>query len=90
MSDQDRDDTATKLTPPLPDFQLESELARELGCHERTLARPRKLGKFDFMFWAGRVWDHRPGVNEYLRSRVIRRNPPRNLRRRRSENRDSP
>jgi hypothetical protein len=66
----------------LDDYPLERELAVELGdIHQRTLSRARKEGKARFFYWGGMVRIHRGDVQEYMKSRIQRRNPPRRARR---------
>lgn len=68
------------ILSPLPGFDAEEVLAREKGVNPATLARPRKRGLIEYIYWGGRVFDKREGphsVDAYIRSKIKRRNPPR-------------
>ena len=69
-----------KVIPsPLPGFDAEEVIARDIGCNPVTLARARKRGEFEYIDFAGRIFDKREGphsVDAYLRSQIKRRNPP--------------
>lgn len=71
------DDVKSKISSPLPGYSPEEELAAELGVNQATLARARKQGHFEFLYWAGRVHDNREQVFQHIRSRIKRRNSPR-------------
>jgi|SRR6059058_5535039 hypothetical protein len=76
---------SNKIPSPLPDFEFEPEIATDLGVCKETLARARKDGKFQFIEWAGRIFDKRRGsrsIETWLHSKVTSRNPPRASRRR--------
>src|SRR5262245_8770238 len=78
--------SAARIISPLPDFGAEVDLARDFGCNPATLARARKRGCFDYLEWGGRIFVKRVGprsVDAFLRSKITRRNPPRDSRRRR-------
>jgi hypothetical protein len=76
---------STKVIPsPLPGFDLETDLASEKGCNKVTLARARKLGLIEYIEWCGRIFDNRDSVDDFIRAKVKRRNPPRTARRRSS------
>jgi predicted site-specific integrase-resolvase len=60
---------------------LQREWAARKGVTERTASRYRRAGLLAYLEWAGKVWIDDESGDELLRSRVKRRNPPRQPRR---------
>jgi hypothetical protein len=66
----------TPVTDPafLAEYELEESWAPSVGLHPRTSQNYRNQPNgLPFVRWGGRIWIHKAGGAEFIRSRINRR-----------------